>query len=142
MLGRIEAQVLLQTLTVSFPALKAIHTGEKCVHGSAGGFITGRVPCTWGCQIISDLPHPTPETQPAYSSSSSHLISQVIPYLPSSLPLHYVLPLPANKAPPELCPVAPPPLYPPILFAPVSFLNIRWKEMLLVPKYLLRFSLK
>lgn len=99
-LGRMEAQALLQTLTMTFPILKAIHTSEKCVHGSARGFITGRVPCTWGCQITSDLPHPTPETQPACSSSSSHLTSQVVPYLQSSFPLHYVLPFPANKAPP------------------------------------------
>lgn len=75
MLGRMEAQALLQTLTMSFPALKAIHTREKCVHRSAGRFTTGRVPSTWGCQIISALPHPSPETQPAYSFSSSHLIS-------------------------------------------------------------------
>lgn len=44
-LVNLAARALLQTLNMSFPAFKAIHTSERCVHGSAGGFTTGRVPC-------------------------------------------------------------------------------------------------
>lgn len=44
-LAKLAAQALLQTLTMSFPALKAIHTSKRCVHVRAGGFTTGRVPC-------------------------------------------------------------------------------------------------
>lgn len=106
---KLAAQALLQTPTTSFPALQARHASERCVHGSAGGFVTGRVPSTQGCQIISGLPHPTPETQtiPPHPPTS-----QGIPHLLPSSAFRCPLPLPASKAPPELCLAVSPPLHP------------------------------